>query len=298
MNLPAAIAISSCALGVGGVATYLALAPTSVEGATTPTTSVDRQAGTGAEGELTALREAISDMQRQLDVVASGSRAAAGVDQADIAAAVAAYLSENPDLVAEAAAATGAAKVEEPKTAADFMGLLAEAGELESTQLWGQIVAAGLDGEILALFKAAADAAPGDPDVQLALGNAYLGRTQEAGSSPLAGKYATLADQALDAALEADPEHWEARFTKAAALSFWPPVFGKQPEAIRNFEILVGQQAGLAPSEEHASTHLLLGNMYQQSGMQDKALAAWRAGLSIFPDNADLQSQIALLEGR
>ena len=38
-----------------------------------------------------------------------------------------------------------------------------------------------------------------------------------------------------------------ARFHKAVALSFWPPVLGKGNEAVRQFEILVTQQAGSTP---------------------------------------------------
>ena len=165
------------------------------------------------------------------------------------------------------------------------------------TELWKEIVEKGLDDEVIALFEAAAEANPNDPEPQLALGEAYLGLTQEAGASPLAGKYATLADEALDRALEADPQHWDARFTKATALSFWPPVFGKQAAAIQQFETLVSQQAGMAPTSRHADTHLLLGNMYQQTGQMDKAIAAWQQGLELFPDHGDLAAQIALATG-
>ena len=82
-----------------------------------------------------------------------------------------------------------------------------ESGTLDSTDLWRGIVSAGLEEEVLALYKAAADNHPNDPEAQLALGEACLGITQQLAGSPTAGKYATLADQALDAALQADPQH-------------------------------------------------------------------------------------------
>ena len=55
-------------------------------------------------------------------------------------------------------------------------------------------------------------------------------------------RQANKADQAFDAALAVDEKHWDARFTKATALSFWPPIFGKQAESVRQFEILIDQQ--------------------------------------------------------
>ena len=93
------------------------------------------------------------------------------------------------------------------------------------------------------------------PEAQLALGQAYLGMTQQLEGME-AGKYATLADKALDQALELEPEHWEARFTKAVALSFWPPILGKQPLAIRQFETLMEQQASIIANETGKQTGL------------------------------------------
>ena len=36
--------------------------------------------------------------------------------------------------------------------------------------------------------------------------------------------------------------------------------------------------------------------MYQQIGNQEKAVAAWQAGLQIFPDNAALLEQVQLAQ--
>lgn len=162
---------------------------------------------------------------------------------------------------------------------------------------WQRMREEGRVDELIAAFEAHAAEAPGDPERQLQLGQAYLQKIQEVGNGPLAGELATRADRAFDAALAVDPDHWEARFHKAVALSFWPPVFGKQNAAIAQFEHLIGQQAGLAPAPEHAQVHLLLGNMYQQVGATEKALAAWKTGLSVFPDHEGLAAQLALVEG-
>ena len=299
MKVATAAVLSSFALGVGGVSTFLALGPASTAKASESASDQVVPLG-GSAQELT---QAISELRQEINelkagdglVQVSGGRMEASISDEAIARAVAAYFENGGEAPTQLAALDDGPKA--LGSATDIAQLLADADDLASVGIWKRIVEEGRDAEVLAHFKALADANPNDPEAQLELGQAYLGRTQEAGASPLAGKYATLADEALDAALEADPEHWEARFTKAVALSFWPPVFGKQASAIQEYETLVGQQAGLAPSSQHAQTHLLLGNMYHQTGQADKALAAWQTGLDLFPDHAELASQIAILSG-
>jgi cytochrome c-type biogenesis protein CcmH/NrfG len=80
---------------------------------------------------------------------------------------------------------------------------------------------------------------------------------------------------------------------KAVALSFWPPVFGKQTEAIKHFETLVAQQERQTARDGFADTYVMLGNMYQQMGKLDQAVSTWKRGLKLFPDNSDLTQQIA-----
>jgi cytochrome c-type biogenesis protein CcmH/NrfG len=159
--------------------------------------------------------------------------------------------------------------------------------------LWKKVRAAGLLDEVIKEFEKRAKANPRDPQVQTELGEAYLKKTEELGSSMESGVYATKADRAFDKALELDPEHWEARFVKAMSLSFWPPVFGKQTEAIKHFETLVAQQERQAPRSDFGDTYLMLGNMYQQMGQHDRARSTWERGLKLYPDNGDLQKQIA-----
>ncbi len=84
--------------------------------------------------------------------------------------------------------------------------------------------------------------------------------------------------------------------SKAVSLSNWPAFLGKQPEAIRQFEILRQQQASGTAQSSHAQTYYYLGNMYQQTGEPDKALATWRDGLARFPDYEPLRRQLAFSE--
>ena len=175
-----------------------------------------------------------------------------------------------------------------------FEALLAEDMTEERFQeLWKEIVENGDVDAVLAMFEAHAEANPNDADAQVDLGRAYLQKLFTVGDGPQKGTYAIKADQSFDKALAIDEKNWGARFAKAISLSFWPPVFGKTGEAIKHFEILVQQQQGGATSPEFAQTHLLLGNLYLQQGAKDKAIAAWQQGLSLFPDNAQIQQQIA-----
>ena len=166
----------------------------------------------------------------------------------------------------------------------------------EAQELWRKIREEGLLDAVIAEFERLAEAAPHDPDVQVDLGNAYVQKIFEVGQGPLGGIFGQKADEAFDAALALDETNWEARFTKAVSLSNWPAFLGKQPEAIRQFEILRRQQESGTAQANHAQTYYFLGNMYQQTGEADKALAAWRDGLARFPDNDLLRRQLTFSE--
>jgi len=154
-----------------------------------------------------------------------------------------------------------------------------------------------VDEEITEL-EARAEEAPDDPERLFALGVAYLVKIQEANHGLLTADLLIATDRSLDHVLEIDPTHWDARFTKAMALSYWPQFLGRTRDAIHQFETLVAQQTGLPPSPEHAEVHLMLGNLHLQVGDPQAALAAWKQGLRLFPDHAGLQEQEAIEETR
>ncbi len=158
--------------------------------------------------------------------------------------------------------------------------------------LWKEVEKAGRLDELVRLFEERAAARGNDPDAQTELGEAYLQKVFRAGAGPDAGVWATKADRAFDAALAIDDHHWQARFQKAVSLSFWPPVFGKQAEAIKHFETLAAQQESQTKHTGMAQTYLLMGNLHQQMGASDKAIATWQKGLSMFPGNAELAQKI------
>jgi tetratricopeptide (TPR) repeat protein len=223
---------------------------------------------------------------------------AASPDDAAIADAVADWLEQNDltaaDLVVASSASTATDELEEMKIETLVQFFLSEGGTLDADLMFEELRDAGRIDEFLAWIEDMAAKDPQDPQLQVALGVAYLQKLFDAGATPEAGQLATQADQAFDRALELDPNNWDARFTKAVALSNWPAFLGKQPEAISQFETLIAQQELAAPSPGHARTYLYLGNMYVQTGEKAKAIEVWRNGLARYPDDADLREQLRL----
>ena len=293
MNTPSIVALTLILAGLLSAAVATLLSP--------PRTPA--LAGGAAPDELAALRQSLQRVEARQDELAAaleraeldggGRPAAARISVSDIEAAVRRYF-EQQGRAAGSAADHGE---DSPSVSAEELVARLFGGELESLareELWQELRDQGRMDEILALMEERAEADPNDPQKQLDLGVAYLEKIQEVGNGPLAGVYAEKADAAFDRVLTLDENHWDARFHKAVALSFWPPIFGKQSESIHQFEILVSQQETETLVPRHVRTHLLLGNMYQQMGDPEKAVAAWKRGLELFPGDPDLAAQLTL----
>ncbi len=179
--------------------------------------------------------------------------------------------------------------------AAEIAALFGNAGGYEGVEsYWQKLRKQGVaTTDMLSAFESFAAAHPNDPEAQVMLGNAYIQRLNEAKTGPEMGQWAMKADGAYDGALALDDTNWNARFSKAISLSFWPPIFGKQGEAIRQFEVLLDQQREAPAQARHAETYLLLGNLYQQQGDLDKAQALWQEGRDLFPDDEDLSEKLS-----
>lgn len=161
--------------------------------------------------------------------------------------------------------------------------------------LWRQANETGQFEALLAMLEARAKAAPNDAQLQYELGYGYLQPLINGTVAGVeAGQWSMKADRAFDATLALDPEHWDARFNKAVSYTFWPPIFGKQKDAIAQFEILIEQQSRRAPAPEYADTYFYLGNMYQQTGQADKAREIWNLGLAAYPDSPQLRERLGL----
>lgn len=247
------------------------------------------------EKDLQAARVALADALKKVERAAAVTAeriANAGSDVAEIAGSNA-----KPSPTGAIDGATDAGKTPTTpaaKSPSDWILALkeAKADRTKWDALWNEIRNAKQLDEVIALLEESVKADPQNTDAKVDLGNGYLQKTFAAGGGPEAGKWAMKADKSFDDALAIDPNHWEARFTKAVSLSFWPAALGKQGEAIKHFEALMGQQEREAPQAHHAQTYMFLGNLYNQTGKGDRAVETWKKGLAAFPDNAELKKQI------
>jgi tetratricopeptide (TPR) repeat protein len=100
------------------------------------------------------------------------------------------------------------------------------------------------------------------------------------------------ADKLFDAALSLDAANWEARFTKAVALTYWPPNLNKGEEVIQHFQTLIQQQETQPPQPEFAEPYAWLGEQYQKAGRTEDARTVWQRGATLFPADEKLRTKL------
>jgi tetratricopeptide (TPR) repeat protein len=165
----------------------------------------------------------------------------------------------------------------------------------EKEKHWERIRTAGAADRVLASFERKSQQHPKDPELHFLVGKACINKLSsatDAEKSVLGRK----ADEAFTRALSLNPEHWEARFTKALCLTYWPAFLGKQPECVRELETLLSQQEKSPQEEKFVQAYVVLGNLYLQYGDRAKALHTWKRGLVQFPGNPELSGKISELK--
>lgn len=239
--------------------------------------------------EQASIRDMLGRLEKKIDA-SSGGRAALPSVSADQVRAALREMMETEGVELAELAVEGAAK-EMPELDIDALFTQLTSGELDwdgSEELWLKVREAGMVDEMVAQFEALAAANPELADAHAALGNAYLQKLFTVDDMQK-GVWSAKADVAYDRALEVNPQHWEARFSKAVSYSFWPDFLGKGPEAIEHFEILVEQQeASGMKRPEYAETYLYLGNMLEGKGQIDEAKAIFQRGYDQYPAHAEL----------
>jgi tetratricopeptide (TPR) repeat protein len=125
------------------------------------------------------------------------------------------------------------------------------------------------------------------------LGHAYLHKCGIIQDVREQGILAMQADKLFDTALSLDPSNWEARFIKAVAMSYWPPMLNKGDEVIQHFQTLIQQQETQTPQTQFAETYAWLGDQYQKAGRADDAKAVWQRGAALFPADEKLRTKLA-----
>ena len=162
---------------------------------------------------------------------------------------------------------------------------------------WKQLCDAGkLDQAINELeHRMASD--PRSAEYPAALGQAYLKKCATLQDVREQGILGMQADKVFDTALNLDPSNWEARFTKALALSFWPATLNKGNEVIQHFQTLIQQQETQPPQPQFAESYLWLGDQYLKSGQADSARSVWERGSALYPSHDALRNRLATASG-
>ena len=124
------------------------------------------------------------------------------------------------------------------------------------------------------------------------LGQAYLQKCSTLHDINDQGILAMQADKSFAVALSLDPSNWEARFTKAVAMSYWPPMLNKGQEVIDNFETLVQQQEAQPPQPQFAQSYAWLGDQYQKAGNEKQARSVWQHGAELYPGDTALRQKL------
>lgn len=150
----------------------------------------------------------------------------------------------------------------------------------------------GLD-QAMADLQLRLAANPSNAEYAAVLGHACLQKCGTISDVRDQGMLAMQADKLFDTALSLDSQNWEARFTKAVALSYWPASMGKTDEVIQHFLTLIQQQETQPPQPQFAESYAWLGDQYQKAGRNDDAHAAWARGAALFPGNQKLSTRLA-----
>jgi tetratricopeptide (TPR) repeat protein len=167
-----------------------------------------------------------------------------------------------------------------------------QASYQQKTEAWKQLRDAGkLDQAIAELEQRTAND-PRSAEYPAALGHAYLQKCGTITDVREQGILAMQADKMFDTALNLDSSNWEARFMKAVAMSYWPPMLNKGEEVIQHFQTLIQQQEAQTPQPQFADSYAWLGDQYQRSGRTNEARTVWQRGASLFPADEKLQSKL------
>ncbi len=158
---------------------------------------------------------------------------------------------------------------------------------------WKQIRDAGHIEQAIAELDQAVKNDPSVAEYSAELGWAYLQKLAATQDTRQQAILAMQADQTFDEALKLDPNNWDARFSKAAALMHWPAEMNKSEEVMQSFSTLIDQQETRSPQPEYAQSYVLLGDQYLKSGYPDNAREMWQRGAAIFPNDQALQAKLA-----
>jgi tetratricopeptide (TPR) repeat protein len=168
-----------------------------------------------------------------------------------------------------------------------------QASHQQRQEAWKYLGDAGKLDEAIAELERRTTNDLSNAECPAALGHAYLHKCGTIQDVREQGILAMQADKMFDTALGLDPSNWDARFMKAVAMSYWPPMLNKGDEVIQHFQTLIQQQETQAPQSQFAETYAWLGDQYQKAGRVDDAKAVWQRGAGLFPADEKLRTKLA-----
>ena len=164
---------------------------------------------------------------------------------------------------------------------------------LQKREAWKQLRDAGKLDQAIAELEQRTINDPRAAEYPAALGQAYLKKCGTIQDIREQGILAMQADKLFDTALSLDPANWEARFTKAVGMSYWPVTLNKSDEVIQHFQTLIEQQETQTQQPHFAESYAWLGDQYQKAGRRDDARTVWQRGAALFPADEKLRGKLA-----
>ncbi len=167
-----------------------------------------------------------------------------------------------------------------------------EASPADEARFWELARTTGALDELMKDLEQKAAAAPRDVEAKLRLASAYTAKLLTVPDGPERGTWAMRAEKQWGDVLAIDPEHWQARYSRAFSWSQWPPFLGKGPAAIKEFEKLADQQRGMTPEPQQANVYLQLAQLYRSQGNAKRADETLRNGVERHPDSKALEDAL------
>lgn len=211
-----------------------------------------------------------------------------------------------PAVTAQPAASDASAVPETPDGTSpvdEFAALLAlgvledgsEATPEQQARFWELARTTGALTDLMASLESRVSEDPADTDVRMDLADAYVAKLLTVPSGPERGVWGVKAEAQWQQVIDRDPEHWDAQFSQAENLSYYPAFLNRTDEALAGMERARTIQEELPSEPRHAKTYVLLSRLYVNKGQPDKARAALQQGLQRHPGNSTLQAALDAL---
>jgi tetratricopeptide (TPR) repeat protein len=190
-----------------------------------------------------------------------------------------------------AAAGAGATEAAEARLKLLETALAAAPDDLRAANAYRMaVIETGHYDRALAFFEALVADHPTSSNLHLNYGFAYVDKIPAAGAIT----QVILANNALNQftrSLELEPS-WIGYYTRGNSYLFWPKIFGRTPLGVADLEQALGMQKTGPLRHYHVRVYIALGDGYWMMDDLEKAVATWKEGAALFPDNGVLRSRL------